>query len=101
MAEVVAAMPAGGAGTIGLQRPAIAGMPGIAEADRPGEGVDERIAPAAGGEDAIKHVDPGADRLDDVGRLPHPHEIPGTIGREPGHGGSERRHHRLGALSDG
>ena len=61
----------------------------------------EGKAPAAGGEDAIKHVDPGADRLDDVGRLPHPHEIPGTIGREPGHGGSERRHHRLGALSDG
>ena len=98
MPDVAAAVEAGPAGASLLQRLLIDGMAGIAQTQGPPKRVDQRVASAAGGQDAVKHVDAGRHRGDDVLRLADTHEIPRFFGREMGHGRRQRRHHRLRSL---
>jgi len=78
MPQIAAAVvEAGVARTALLDRPGVLAVRGVANIDHPGTGEQVRIACMPGRHHTIEHIDAAADRLDDVLRPAHTHEISG------------------------
>jgi hypothetical protein len=74
------------------------GVDGVAQVELAGAGEDGAVPGHPGGGHAVELVDPEGDRLDQAHGVAHPHQVPGPVGREMGHGGRQRLEHgRLGA----
>ena len=63
-----------------VQRVLILGEAGVLEVDRAVPGPGLAVAAGPGGQDAVEHVDAAIDRLDQVDRLAHAHQIAGAVG---------------------
>ena len=78
---------AGGASAAGLDRPDVVAVAAVADAQHPVPDEEVAVARVAGREHAVEEVHPPPDRLHDVLRGPHPHEVAGRarrhVGREP------------------
>ena len=75
MAQVAAAVPAGQAGAVLLQRPCIFAVDRVAKLELPGVGEREAVASVARRHHAIEQVDSAGDAFQQIDRPTHAHQV--------------------------
>jgi hypothetical protein len=64
------------------------------------QGVQAMVSGHAGGQDTVEHIDSTRNRVDDVGRVAHPHQISGLMLWQQWRGVSDDRVLHFGGLAD-
>src|SRR5262249_31635907 len=67
----------------------------VLQVDLAGPGESQAVAPGAGRDDAIKHVRPARNTLDEIAWRAHTHQIARLVAGQAAHGQLERVEHRL------